>query len=141
MSTKPVIVYGASGYTGRLICEYLREYNLPFVAAGRDKARIAEAMDKVPGIDTVEHDIVEVAHDVEPLSELFDGASVVLNTVGPFAQYGAGGGAGLPQRRLPLPGHHRGAGLADHLRREVRPADGGGGSAALPGRRADVHHW
>jgi short subunit dehydrogenase-like uncharacterized protein len=33
MSTaaKPVVVYGASGYTGRLICEYLREYNVPFV--------------------------------------------------------------------------------------------------------------
>ena len=75
MSTdKPVIVYGASGYTGRLICEYLREYNVPFVAAGRDKARIAEALDKVPGIDTVEHDIVEVAHDVAPLTELFAGA-------------------------------------------------------------------
>ncbi len=35
MSTKPVIVYGASGYTGRLVCEYLREYNIPFIAAGR----------------------------------------------------------------------------------------------------------
>jgi short subunit dehydrogenase-like uncharacterized protein len=89
MSTdKPVIVYGASGYTGRLVCEYLREYNVPFVAAGRDKARIQEAMDRVPGIDTVEHEIVEVAHDIEPLAELFDGARVVLNTVGPFAQYG-----------------------------------------------------
>ena len=32
---KPVIVYGASGYTGRLICEYLREYGVPFIAAGR----------------------------------------------------------------------------------------------------------
>ena len=89
MSTdKPVIVYGASGYTGRLICEYLREYNVPFVAAGRDKARIAEGLDKVPGIDTIEHDIVEVAHDVAPLTELFTGARVVCNTVGPFAQYG-----------------------------------------------------
>src|SRR6202021_814953 len=89
MSTdKPVIVYGASGYTGRLVCEYLRECHVPFVAAGRDKARIQEAMDKVPGIETVEHEIVEVAHDVGPLTELFDGAQVVLNTVGPFAQYG-----------------------------------------------------
>ncbi len=89
MSTgKPVVVYGASGYTGRLVCEYLREFNLPFVAAGRDKARIADAMSKVPGIDTIEHDIVEVGHDVGPLTELFDGASVVLNTVGPFAQLG-----------------------------------------------------
>src|SRR6202034_3226350 len=85
---KQVVVYGASGYTGRLVCEYLREFNVPFIAAGRDKARIAEALDKVPGIDTVEHEIVEVAHDVGPLTELLTGASVVCNTVGPFAQYG-----------------------------------------------------
>ena len=32
---KPVIVYGASGYTGRLVCEFLRQYAIPFVAAGR----------------------------------------------------------------------------------------------------------
>jgi len=89
MSTdKPVIVYGASGYTGRLVCEYLREFNVPFVAAGRDKARIAEALERVPGIDTVEHEIVEVAHQAEPLTELLAGARVVCNTVGPFAQYG-----------------------------------------------------
>ena len=36
---KPVVVYGVSGYTGRLVCEYLREYNVPFIAAGRDAAR------------------------------------------------------------------------------------------------------
>jgi len=88
-SGKPVVVYGASGYTGRLICEYLREFHVPFIAAGRDKARIAEALEKVPGIDTVEHEIVEVAHEIAPLTELFDGARVVCNTVGPFAQYGA----------------------------------------------------
>lgn len=86
--SKKVVVYGASGYTGRLICEYLREFHVPFIAAGRDKARIAEALATVPGIDTVEHDIVEVSHEVEPLKELLDGASVVCNTVGPFAQYG-----------------------------------------------------
>jgi NAD(P)-dependent dehydrogenase (short-subunit alcohol dehydrogenase family) len=50
MSDKKVIVYGASGYTGRLVCEYLREFHVPFVAAGRDKARIAEALHAVPGI-------------------------------------------------------------------------------------------
>jgi Family of unknown function (DUF5938)/Saccharopine dehydrogenase NADP binding domain len=86
---KRVIVYGASGYTGRLICEYLREFHVPFIAAGRDKARIAEALEKVPGIDTVDYEIVEVAHQTGPLTELFDGARVVCNTVGPFAQYGA----------------------------------------------------
>jgi short subunit dehydrogenase-like uncharacterized protein len=88
MSDKPVIVYGASGYTGRLICEYLREYNLPFIAAGRDKTKVQEVVDRIPGIEDVLHDVVEVEHTVEALTELFSGASVVCNTVGPFSTHG-----------------------------------------------------
>jgi Family of unknown function (DUF5938)/Saccharopine dehydrogenase NADP binding domain len=87
-STKPVVVYGASGYTGRLVCEYLREFCVPFIAAGRDKARIQEALDSIPGINTVEHEVVEVEHEIGPLSDLFDRAKVVCNTVGPFARHG-----------------------------------------------------
>ncbi len=88
MSDKPVIVYGASGYTGRLICEYLREYNLPFVAAGRDKNKVQDIVDRIPGVGDVLHDVVEVEHTVEALTELFQGASVVCNTVGPFSTHG-----------------------------------------------------
>jgi hypothetical protein len=88
-TTKPVVVYGASGYTGRLICEYLREYNLPFVAAGRDSSRLKSSMESnVAGIETADYEVVEVNHDVESLTELFSGASVVLNTVGPFSKWG-----------------------------------------------------
>ncbi|MDT7634267.1 MAG: hypothetical protein QOI50_6197, partial [Pseudonocardiales bacterium] len=88
MSTdKPVVIYGASGYTGRLVAEYLREFNLPFIAAGRDAKRIAEAIENVPGIDTIEYEIVEVEHTVEALTELFTGAKVICNTVGPFASF------------------------------------------------------
>lgn len=86
---KPVIVYGASGYTGRLVCEYLREYGIPFIAAGRSKEKLDAAMQShVPGIETADFEVVEVAHTVEALTELFRGASVVLNTVGPFAKFG-----------------------------------------------------
>lgn len=86
---KPVVVYGASGYTGRLVCEYLREYNIPFIAAGRSKDKLDEAMQShVPGIETASYEVVEVAHTREALTALFDGASVVLNTVGPFARFG-----------------------------------------------------
>ena len=88
MSTKPVVVYGASGYTGRLVCEYLREYNVPFTAAGRDKDLIQQVLDKIPGIETVDHDIAEVDHDVASLTDLFRGAQVVSNIVGPFIKYG-----------------------------------------------------
>ena len=89
MTTKPVVVYGASGYTGRLICEYLREFNVPFVAAGRDGVKLKSSMEShVAGIETADYEIVEVSHDVESLTELFSGASVVCNTVGPFSRFG-----------------------------------------------------
>jgi short subunit dehydrogenase-like uncharacterized protein len=88
MSDKPVVVYGASGYTGRLICEYLREYNVPFIAAGRDKNKVQEVVGRIPGIEDVMHDVVEVEHNVDALTDLFRGAEVVCNTVGPFSQYG-----------------------------------------------------
>jgi Family of unknown function (DUF5938)/Saccharopine dehydrogenase NADP binding domain len=88
-STKPVVVYGASGYTGRLVCEYLREYGVPFVAAGRSADRVTSSMaTNVAGIETADYEVVEVTHDVASLTDLFSGASVVLNTVGPFSQYG-----------------------------------------------------
>lgn len=86
---KPVVVYGASGYTGRLICEYLREYGIPFIAAGRSADKLQAAMQSnVPGIETASYEIAEVPHSVAALTELFRGASVVLNTVGPFAKFG-----------------------------------------------------
>ena len=73
---KRVVVYGASGYTGRLICEYLREYNIPFLAAGRDEGRVKGIVDVVPGIETVEYDVVEVDHTAAALAEAFRGAEM-----------------------------------------------------------------
>jgi hypothetical protein len=85
---RPVVVYGVSGYTGRLVCEYLREYNVPFIAAGRDAGRVKEVVEKIPGIETADYEVVGVEHNVEALTELFKGASVVSNMVGPFIKYG-----------------------------------------------------
>jgi len=88
MSKKPVIIYGASGYTGRLVAEAMRSYQIPFIAAGRNRSRIEEAMQAVPGIETADYEVVEVNHDLESLVELFSGSQVVCNTVGPFLYYG-----------------------------------------------------
>ena len=85
---KPVVVYGVSGYTGRLVCEYLREYNIPFIAAGRDKKRVQDVVDKIPGVETANCEVVEVEHSRPALAELFRGAQVVSNMVGPFIKYG-----------------------------------------------------
>ena len=77
---KPVVIYGVTGYTGRLVAEYCREYNIPFVAAGRNGASIKDVLSKVPGIETASYDIVEVKeHTVASLRSLVKGAKVMLN--------------------------------------------------------------
>ncbi|HMD32055.1 MAG TPA: DUF5938 domain-containing protein [Candidatus Acidoferrales bacterium] len=85
---KPVILYGASGFSGRLVAEFLREYNVPFIAAGRNRARMEQVMSRVPGIETAQYEIVEVGPSVDELAALFAGAKVVCNTVGPFLYNG-----------------------------------------------------
>lgn len=85
---KPVVVYGVSGYTGRLICEYLRELGVPFIAAGRDRAKVEEVVSRIPGIETADYEIAEADADADALAALFDGAKVVCNTAGPFIKFG-----------------------------------------------------
>src|SRR5271155_4105223 len=89
MDTKrSVVLYGASGFSGRLVAELLREYNVPFIAAGRNKARIQDVMNHVPCIESAQYEIVEVGPSVDELAALFAGAKVVCNTVGPFLYNG-----------------------------------------------------
>jgi short subunit dehydrogenase-like uncharacterized protein len=83
-----VVIYGANGFSGRLIAEFLREYNTPFIAAGRSASRIKEVMDHVPGIETADFDIVETAGTTEDLRRVLEGAKVVSNTAGPFIYNG-----------------------------------------------------
>lgn len=82
------MVYGASGFSGRLIVEFLREYRVPFVAAGRNRAKIQEVMNHVPGIETADYEIAQVHGSADELTKLFSGAKVVCNTVGPLIYYG-----------------------------------------------------
>ena len=85
---RPVVIYGASGFSGRLVAEYLREYNVPFIAAGRSRSKMQDVMNHVPGIETADYEIAEVGASVDELAKLFSGAKVVCNTVGPFIYNG-----------------------------------------------------
>ncbi len=85
---KPVILYGASGFSGRLVAEFLREYNVPFIAAGRNRKKIEEVMNRVPGIETADYEVAEIGNSATELANLFSGAKVVCNTVGPFLYHG-----------------------------------------------------
>ena len=87
-TTRPVVIYGASGFSGRLVAEYLCEYKIPFVAAGRDRAKITEVMKNVPGIESADYEIADVENSAKELARLFSGAKVICNTVGPFIYSG-----------------------------------------------------
>ena len=83
-----VVVYGASGYTGKLIAWHLAENGIPFIAAGRNRERLQEQMAKVPELAGARYECVAVNHDEAALAALFRGKKVVYNVVGPFMQLG-----------------------------------------------------
>ena len=89
MAKHPVVVYGASGYTGMLIMDWLIDQRIPFSAVGRDAKRIQKMMEeRVVRLESAEYEIIETEHTVEALTKVFTGAKVVCNTVGPFANFG-----------------------------------------------------
>lgn len=88
MNEPQVVIYGASGYTGKLISWQLAEYGIPFIAAGRDQQRLEEQMALVPELKGADYRCQEVEHNEESLEELFAGKKVVYNVVGPFMQLG-----------------------------------------------------
>ncbi len=83
-----VVVYGASGYTGKLISESLAKRSIPFYAAGRNVKRLDEGMEIVKERfgGSFAYEAVAVNNTVEELIPLFEKVDVVINVVGPFMQ-------------------------------------------------------
>ncbi len=86
MSTPEVVIYGASGYTGKLVAWKLAEAGIPFIAAGRNQQRLEEQMSKVPELANHTYECQAVNHDVESLTGLLSGRKAVYNVAGPFMQ-------------------------------------------------------
>ena len=60
MSTNyEVVLYGASGYTGKLTAWKLAEAGIPFIAAGRSQANLEKEMALVPELKGHDYQIVE----------------------------------------------------------------------------------
>ncbi|AVZ38708.1 MULTISPECIES: trans-acting enoyl reductase family protein [unclassified Dietzia] len=89
-----IVVYGATGYTGGLVADYLMR-NLPeggaWAVAGRSRvkldalvARLSAEMPDVPAPGIVVAD----TGDPESLADMAGSARVVLTTVGPYLEYG-----------------------------------------------------
>lgn len=89
MAKYSVVVYGASGYTGMLIMDWLIDQNIPFTAVARNAKRTQEMMaQRVVRLESAVYEIVEATHELESLARAFKGAKVVCNTVGPFVNFG-----------------------------------------------------
>lgn len=91
MKASDIVIYGTSGYTGKLIAESLHNRGIPFIAAGRNGEKIAAALEIVAqraGTQRIEAEVVSVKHDEESLTALFSNAKVVVNVTGPFMQMG-----------------------------------------------------
>lgn len=86
-----IIIYGASGFTGRLVAEYLqKEYggtDLKWAMAGRNAEKLAAVRDEMG----VSSDIQIVSADSsqpDTLAEMAARTKAVITTVGPYQLYG-----------------------------------------------------
>jgi short subunit dehydrogenase-like uncharacterized protein len=79
-----LVLFGATGFTGRLVAEYLaRSPEKPrWAIAGRSRARLEALGTGVPVL-------VADAHDREALDALARRTTVVCTTAGPYAKYGS----------------------------------------------------
>ncbi|MDB5423310.1 MAG: saccharopine dehydrogenase [Phenylobacterium sp.] len=87
-----IIVYGATGYTGRLVAEYLaRRYGVggevKWAMAGRSAAKLAEVRDLI-GAPAETPLIVADADDPADLEAMVKRAKAIVTTVGPYQLYG-----------------------------------------------------
>ena len=83
-----IIVYGATGYTGRLVAEYLKDQTgLKWAMAGRSADKLAEVRDLI-GAAADTPLIVADAADPATLDAMVKRTKVVLTTVGPYQLYG-----------------------------------------------------
>jgi len=86
-----VIIWGATGFTGRLVAEhYLKQYGvggkLKWAMAGRNQIKLEQIRSKL-GDESIPL-IVADSHDKESLNDLVKRATVICTTVGPYARYG-----------------------------------------------------
>lgn len=87
-----LILFGASGFTGRLVAEYLhRSYgkggDLTWAIAGRNIAKLGALRDELGNAESVPL-LAADASDAAALNKLVRQAEVVITTVGPYQQHG-----------------------------------------------------
>jgi len=88
-----IVVYGATGYTGRLVCEYLNltygvNGDVKWAMAGRSMDKLVAVRDEI-GIPKDVPLVVADASDPASVSSMLARSQVMLTTVGPYQLYGS----------------------------------------------------
>jgi short subunit dehydrogenase-like uncharacterized protein len=86
----PIIVYGATGFTGRLVAEYLAANypQLNWAMAGRSQVKLEQVRTEIGAAATVPL-ITADASDPASLAAMVQRADVIVTTVGPYQLYGS----------------------------------------------------
>ncbi len=86
-----IVVFGASGYTGRLVAEYLsQEYgddDLSWAMAGRSLEKLAAVREEMGISDNIALLEADIA-DADSVRQLVQACKVLITTVGPYQLYG-----------------------------------------------------
>src|SRR2546421_9955024 len=95
-----IVLFGATGYTGRLTAEAMVGRGLRPVLAARNVQRLRELGDELGGLEIA---VADVARP-ESVRALVEERDVLVSTVGPFARFGgaaagAAGAGGAPPLR------------------------------------------
>ncbi len=86
-----IIVYGASGFTGRLVAEYMQQQygrSVNWAMAGRSAEKL-KAVRAEMGISEETPLVVADADDAASLTAMVESTKVLLTTVGPYQLYGS----------------------------------------------------
>ncbi len=85
-----LIIWGATGFTGNLVCDYInKNYNereLRWAIAGRNEKKILKLQQKLKIDDS--RTIIADSSDKDSLVKMVKKSKVVCTTVGPYAKYG-----------------------------------------------------
>lgn len=90
------VVFGATGFVGRLLCEYLAECRHPdgapirWAMAGRSRRKLEAVRADLPGENEHIPILIADADDTVSLRQLCERSRVVVSTVGPYARHGEG---------------------------------------------------
>ncbi|KAL2917006.1 hypothetical protein HK105_203438 [Polyrhizophydium stewartii] len=98
MAARPfdVVLWGATGFTGALVAEYLlaaaQTAGFTFAVGGRNKAKLEAVLARAAsrsGVTSITPPIIIAdSDDQDSLDKMVAQARVVLTTVGPYAKYG-----------------------------------------------------